>query len=59
MNTIKVGVAGLGFIGPAHVEALRRTRESRPRPFPKLLMDWQNLKLNSWGFPITVPISPV
>ncbi|MFC2125969.1 Gfo/Idh/MocA family protein [Bacteroidota bacterium] len=24
MKTIKVGVAGLGFIGPAHVEALRR-----------------------------------
>ncbi|MDQ3395267.1 MAG: Gfo/Idh/MocA family oxidoreductase [Bacteroidota bacterium] len=24
MNKIKVGVAGLGFIGPAHVEALRR-----------------------------------
>jgi predicted dehydrogenase len=24
MNTIKVGVAGLGFIGPAHIEALRR-----------------------------------
>jgi len=24
MKTIKVGVAGLGFIGPAHIEALRR-----------------------------------
>lgn len=24
MNKIKVGVAGLGFIGPAHIEALRR-----------------------------------
>jgi predicted dehydrogenase len=24
MQTIKVGVAGLGFIGPAHIEALRR-----------------------------------
>ncbi|HKJ79255.1 MAG TPA: Gfo/Idh/MocA family oxidoreductase [Prolixibacteraceae bacterium] len=24
MNRIKVGVAGLGFIGPAHIEALRR-----------------------------------
>lgn len=24
MRTIKVGVAGLGFIGPAHIEALRR-----------------------------------
>ena len=24
MNTIKVAVAGIGFIGPAHVEALRR-----------------------------------
>jgi predicted dehydrogenase len=24
MNSIKVGVAGLGFIGPAHIEALRR-----------------------------------
>jgi len=24
MQTIKVGIAGLGFIGPAHVEALRR-----------------------------------
>jgi len=24
MKTIKVGVAGLGFIGPAHVEAIRR-----------------------------------
>jgi len=25
MKKIKVGVAGLGFIGPAHIEALRRT----------------------------------
>lgn len=24
MNTIKIGVAGLGFIGPAHIEALHR-----------------------------------
>ena len=24
MKTIKIGVAGLGFIGPAHIEALRR-----------------------------------
>ena len=24
MQTVKVGVAGLGFIGPAHIEALRR-----------------------------------
>lgn len=24
MKTIKVGIAGLGFIGPAHIEALRR-----------------------------------
>jgi len=24
MNKIKVGVIGTGFIGPAHVEALRR-----------------------------------
>ena len=24
MKTIKAAVAGLGFIGPAHVEALRR-----------------------------------
>ena len=24
MNKIRVAVAGLGFIGPAHIEALRR-----------------------------------
>ena len=24
MEKIKVGIAGLGFIGPAHIEALRR-----------------------------------
>ena len=25
MNRLKVGVIGTGFIGPAHIEALRRT----------------------------------
>ena len=24
MNKLKVGIAGIGFIGPAHIEALRR-----------------------------------